>query len=98
MTLFLPFNLFSPAPIAGELFSLVIYFSDGYLQLDEGEEKEEEEEMKSNEERAKAQRFFKLAALLPMDLQMVLCNRVFHLSSFIIRRNHSEKGFKKFAK
>jgi hypothetical protein len=69
--------------MAGELFSLVVYLSDDYFKLKEGKEKEK--------------RFFKIATRLPMDLQMVLCNKVFWIDSPIIKKIHSEQGFKVFA-
>lgn len=43
----------------------------------------------------KAKRFLDLAARLPMDLQMMLCNRVFGLDSDVITANHSEPGFRR---
>lgn len=83
-------------PLAGELFALVVYFSDGYLEIPT--EVKEEVEGNQNEKRVKAHRFFSLATQLPMDLQMVLCNRAFGLETSVIRRIHYEEGFKKLAK
>lgn len=77
--------------MAGELFALVIYLADGYLKISGEAEGNEENQ-------PKASRFFALAAQLPMDLQMVLCNRVFGSGGSTIKRFHSEKGFRKFAK
>lgn len=69
----------------------MIYLSDGYLKIPvEDEDKEEKKK--------KAQRFFSLAAKLPMDLQMMLSNRVFGIMASVIRRGDSEAGFRKFAK
>lgn len=73
--------------MAGSLFALAVYLSDGYLRIPEGFKPEKEKEVK----------FFVLISRLPLDLQMVLCNRVFDLGHSIIKRNHSEKGFIKFA-
>lgn len=78
--------------MAGDLFSLVVYVSDQYLRVPE-------DQVAGNEEKQKAWRFFNLAARLPMDLQMVLANRVFGLGHLpFIKRVHSENGFRKFAK
>lgn len=92
--------------LAGELFALVVYLSDGYLKIRDDETDTEgmllscfSPDDGSSEVKIKAQkRFFSLAAQLPLDLQMVLCNRTFRLRTSIIKKTHSEEGFKKFAK
>jgi len=39
-------------------------------------------------------KFFTLAAQLPLDLQMFLCNRAFGSPKEIVALKHSEPGFK----
>lgn len=77
---------------AGELFALAVYLSDGHLEIQQSQDDINEEK------RAKAKRFFSLTTQLPMDLQMVLCNRVFGFQDLFIKISTSEKGFRKFAK
>ena len=72
----------------------MVFLSDGYLKVPAKEEAEQIGVAKGMQ----AQRFFSLASQLPMELQMVLCNRVFGLEGSIIKQIHSEKGFKKFVK
>ena len=42
-------------------------------------------------------RFFAIAVKLPMDLQMVLCNRIFGSGKDIVLTKSSEPGFRKLA-
>lgn len=70
----------------------MVYLSDGYLET------RKEPIAFKHEKRIKAQKFFELALRLPMDLQMVLCNRAFGVDASIIKKIYSEKGFKEFAK
>lgn len=83
MTFFLPLSLFVERMV-GELFALMIYHADGYLVVEEDTVDE-------------VQRFFSMSLRLPLELKMLLCNRVFGLEASFVRRVDSEKGFKKFA-
>ena len=44
--------------------------------------------------RLKQIRFFKIVMRLPMELQMVICNRVYGLTADIIPHEKREAGFK----
>lgn len=59
---------------------MVFHVSEGYL--------------KSNDCFPRTHKFYSLASRLPMDLQMILCNRVFGLGDSTIKAVHVEKGFK----
>ena len=61
---------------------LVVFLSDGLLQL------------KESREGGRKGRFFKIALALPMDLQMVLCNRMFQSQKDFVLTKHSEPAFK----
>lgn len=74
---------------AGELMALVIYFSDDYLRL---------RTLGADPKEGNFGRFFQLAAKLPIELQMVLCNRACSLTHSVILSRDSELGFRKFAK
>ena len=45
-----------------------------------------------------AARFFTIASKLPMELQMVLCNRLFGLARDVVLLKFSEPAFKFYAK
>lgn len=66
----------------------MVFLSDGFLKIPE----DQADEMNG------ALKFFSLSVRLPMDLQMVLCNRVFGLGTSIVKALDSEEGFRKFAK
>lgn len=76
----------------------MVYLSDGYLKIAATwppiRGKDDEKETKARESSG---RFFQLMTKLPMDLQMVLCNRVFDLEDSVIKNIHSERGFKRFS-
>lgn len=69
----------------GHLFALVVFFADGFVALTP---------------RAPAQvvRFLRIAHKLPMDLQMVLCNRLFGSPKDNVPSKYSEPGFKLLAR
>ena len=71
-------------PFIGDLFALVIFLCEGLLSVGA-------ESSTSN----KAVRFFRIAQALPMELQMVLCNRVFGSGKDHVLTKHSEPAFKK---
>ena len=52
--------------LAAEMFALVVFVSDGLLQVTQGNQPTS----------TLAARFFTIATQLPLDLQMVLCHRV----------------------
>jgi len=65
----------------GHLFALVVFHSDSFAVI--------------NERTAHSynRRFFKITSQLPLDLQMVLCNRIFGSPRDIILSRDSEPGF-----
>ena len=65
----------------GQTFALIVLLCDQFFTLTEAE--------------SQAQRFFAMARLLPMDLQMVLCNRLYSSPRDIVLRKHSEPGFRR---
>jgi len=69
----------------GHLFALVVFHSDDFVVINE---------------RASSftRRFFKITSRLPLDLQMLLCNRVFGSPKDIILSKHSEPYFKCLAR
>ena len=73
-------------PFIGRLFALVVLLSDGFLA------------MKNARLRSPKVRFFKMANRLPMELQMVLCNRVYCSAREIVRTALSEPAFKKYGR
>jgi len=66
-------------PFIGKLFALVVFFSDNFLLCPVSGD---------------ARRFFKLAARLPLDLQMLLCNRAYRSPRDIVLSRYSEAGFR----
>ena len=71
----------------------MVYHSDDYLQL-----RGVNQVRAWTSQEAGARRFFALAARLPMDLQMVLCNRTCCLARSTILTRDTELGLKKFAR
>jgi len=66
---------------AGCMFALVVFYSDDFI----AEKSETPDETR---------RFFKINAQLPLDLQMVLCNRMFGSGVNIVLSRDSEPGFR----
>ena len=73
-----------------DLFALVIFLCDGLLTTSAGSSASPSHE--------KAVRFFQSVQCLPMELQMVLCNRAFGAGKDHILTKHSEPAFKKLGK
>jgi len=72
--------------LAAEMFALVVFVSDGLLQI------------KDTTTTTPAARFFSIAARLPLELQMVLCFRQMGSAKEIIPGKESEMAFKELAK
>jgi len=72
--------------VAAEMFALVVFVSDGLLQIND------------TTTPSPAARFFSIAAQLPLELQMVLCDRVMGSTKEIIPGKESEVAFKELAK
>ena len=71
--------------LAAEMFALVVFVSDGLLQVNE---------TTSNP----AARFFRIATQLPLELQMVLCFRQVGSCKEIIPGKEREVAFKELAR
>jgi hypothetical protein len=87
-------------PLIGEVFAMVILLSDHFVTFKEKKEdsQEEEKEEKDHNNYENTRRFLEIASRFPMDLQMVLCNRLFSSPKDIILSKFSEPGFKKLAR
>ena len=70
--------------LAAEMFALVVFFSDGLLQI-------------RDTTPSPAARFFNIASQLPLELQMVLCFRQVGSDKEIISGKDSELAFKELA-
>jgi len=70
----------------GHLFALVVFHSDSFVVINE------------RTAHSYTRRFFRITSQLPLDLQMVLCNRVFGSPRDIILSRDSEPGFKCLAR
>ena len=68
-----------------EMFAVVVFVSDGLLEI-------------KDTTPSLAARFFSIAALLPLELQMVLCNRLVGSGKEIIPGKESEVAFKELAR
>ena len=72
--------------VADEVFALMVFVSDGLLQI------------RDTASSSPAARFFNIARRLPLELQMVLCHRVVGSVKEIIPGKESEVAFKSLAK
>ena len=72
--------------LAVEMFALVVFVSDGLLQVQD------------TKITTPAARFFSIAAQLPLELQMVLCFRLAGSAKEIILGKDSEVAFKELAR
>ena len=68
------------------LFSVVIFHSDGLLQL-----------KKRLKKTRPVVRFFKITSRLPIELQMIICNMALGSSKEFVKTKDSEPAFKKLA-
>jgi hypothetical protein len=67
----------------GWMFALLVFFSDGFLQLPKVQSSDES-----------IVRFFTISSRLPLDLQMLVCNRMFGSAKDVILSRDSEAGFR----
>lgn len=79
--------------LSAEMFALMVYVCDDYLAL-----KSQDEFAEKRDRQAAAARFFGMASQLPMDLQMVLCNRAFGSAKALILTKNSEPAFLNLSK
>ena len=68
------------------LLSLVVFYSDSFVVINE------------RLAHSDTRRFFSITSRLPLDLQMVLCNRAFGSPRDIILSRDSEPGFRLLAR
>jgi len=73
--------------VAAGMFALVVFLSDGLLQVATGAQS-----------KTPAARFFKIASKLPLELQMVLCYRFVGSAKEIVSGRDSEPAFRKLIK
>ena len=71
--------------LAAEMFALVVFVSDGLLQIDDSTP-------------SPAARFFNITRRLPLELQMIVCHRVVGSDKEIVHGKDSEVAFKSLAK
>jgi len=66
----------------GHLFALVVFYSDSFVVM--------------NEKLAHpdTRRFFRITSRLPLEIQMIICNRIFGSPRDIVLSRDSEPGFK----
>jgi len=72
--------------MAAEMFALVVFVSDGLLEICQGETG-----------RTPAARFFRITSQLPLELQMVLCYRLADSPKEIIGSRDSDLAFRSLA-
>jgi len=77
---------------AADLFAIVVFLCDDLLVVREGPVPGVDQVEAGN-----FQRFFRMAVMLPMELQMILCARVHGMSAGIISANSSEIAFRSLA-
>jgi len=75
----------APESAAGR-FAVTVFLSDGLLRI---------QPLRSADKRC---RFLRLAARLPLELQMILCHRSVSVSADIILKKHSEPAFRALAR
>jgi hypothetical protein len=94
-------------PYIGETFGLIIFFSDDFFTLKADNKASTSSTTttttsrptgRQEEREDKAKRFFRIARKLPMELQMMLCNRMFNSPKDLVLRKDSEPAFKRLAK
>jgi len=81
-------------PFVSDLFALVVFLCDDLLSV----RTESSASSSSSTPHNAARRFFQMAQCLPIELQMVLCNRVFGAGKSLVLTKHSEPAFKKLGK
>ena len=69
---------------AAEMFALVVFVSDGLLEISQGD--------------SAGSKFMRIASKLPLELQMMLCFRLVGSPKDIIPKEDSEKAFKDLAR
>jgi hypothetical protein len=81
-------------PFIGEVFAMIVFLADDFVTL----KPDTSSPSSSSSFNQPTRRFFRIALTLPMDLQMVLCNRLFTSGKDIVLGKHSEPAFRKLGK
>jgi hypothetical protein len=79
-----------PEVLAARVFALMVLISDGYLELSKENDFADDFGVEGS-----LKRFLRMAVRLPMELQMVLSNRVFGLMRANVLMKDSEPAFKR---
>jgi len=79
------------------VFALVVFLSDDFLVIKKKSTNADEGMDDPNSEVNKLRRFFRITQVLPIELQMMVCNRLFGSARDLIRTVHSEVAFKRMA-
>ena len=84
--------VFFPDSLSAEAFALIVFLCDSYLELRETMPTTPVSSISG------AVRLFQVARQLPMDLQMVLCNRLYGSAKTLILTRNSEPEFVNLAR
>jgi len=84
---------FSLEPYIQATFAVVIFYSDGLLSP-----KLPVSPFSSSERKRSTWRFFLICAQLPLELQMVLCHRMYGSPKDVIPAGESESAFRELAR
>jgi len=68
-------------------FAVVVFFCDGFLRING-----------ATTPSSGVERFFKICSRLPLELQMIICNRMFGSPNDLVKSKDSEPGFKWLAR
>ena len=85
-------------PYVGELLALVVFLADSFARLKTDEEITGSAVTSPPDTTAQARRFFVITNTLPLELQMLLCNRVFRSPRDVVLTKNSEPAFRKLGK
>ena len=90
--------LLSADSYIAKTFATIIFLCDGLLSFSPLSQEEEQLEPARSLLRSNSRRFLHIAQCLPMELQMVLCHRLYLSERDLISRKLSEPAFKKLTK
>jgi len=77
--------------LIADAFAVIVFLCDGLLKF---KEKKNDNKKKKKKKGDNTRRFFSIAQKLPMELQMILCHRIFNSSKQNISFDNSEDAFK----
>jgi len=76
---------------------LIVFLSDDFLVIKKIPVNADEGKDDPNGEVNQQRRFFRITRVLPIELQMVVCNRLFGSAHDLVRAVRSEAAFKRMA-